>query len=309
MRPMLAVAGALPEGAGWSYEMKWDGVRALADVTAEGLRMTSRSGSEVTVAYPELHGLAEVAEDVLLDGEVVAFADNRPSFAALQPRMHVRNAAHARRLAETTPVTYLIFDVLRLYGVDLTDRPYAERRATLDRLDLGGERWTVPPTFDDGPATVAACRTQGLEGVVAKRLAAPYRPGVRSPEWVKVRLLRRQEFVVAGWQRGSGGRRGSIGALVLGYHRDGDLVYAGQVGSGFTDAALDLLADRLLPLQRERPPFAAPPPTADQRDVVWCDPQVVVEVEFGEWTPNGRLRFPTYQGLRDDKNPDEVVRE
>ncbi len=248
MRPMLAVAGSLPEGPDWSYEMKWDGVRALADVTAEGLRMTSRSGSEVTVAYPELHGLAEAAEDALLDGEVVAFADNRPSFAALQPRMHVRNTAQARRLAGSTPVSYLIFDVLRLYGVDLTDRPYAERRATLDRLALDGPHWAVPPTFDDGPATITACRAQGLEGVVAKRLRSPYRPGVRSPEWVKVRLSRGQEFVVAGWQKGSGGRTGSIGALVLGYYEDGAPVYAGQVGSGFTDASLDLLADGLLPL-------------------------------------------------------------
>src|SRR5215475_1095031 len=171
--PMLASAGPLPTGPGWAYELKWDGVRALVDVSPAGMRIVSRRGNEVTPAYPELAGLAQVAPDVLLDGEVVAFREGRPSFAALQTRMHVRSTAAARRLAAQTPVMYLAFDVLRLYGVDLTARPYTERRATLERLGVDGPQWTVPPSFDDGPATLAAAEQHGLEGVVAKRLAAP----------------------------------------------------------------------------------------------------------------------------------------
>lgn len=309
MKPMLATAGPLPQGPGWAYELKWDGVRVLADRRPDRLRLTGRSERDVTVAYPELAGMADAVEDALFDGEIVAFADGRPSFAALQPRMHVQDARAAQRLAAAAPVTYLIFDVLRLYGVDLTARPYTERRATLDRLELPGPHWMVAPVFDDGPATVAACREQGLEGVVAKRLSSTYRPGVRSQEWVKVKLLRRQEFVVGGWQTGAGERSGRIGALVLGYYADGTLRYAGQVGTGFSQATLNQLGRRLSPLRRADQPFDPPLPRADQRDVVWCEPEVVVDVEFGEWTPAGRLRFPRYLGLRDDKEPAEVTRE
>lgn len=309
MRPMLATAGPLPAGPDWAYELKWDGVRVLADITVERLRLSSRTDADVTVAYPELRGLAEVCEDALLDGEVVAFTEGRPSFAALQPRMHVRNAAQVRRLMATTPVTYLVFDVLRLYGVDLTERPYAERRATLERLGLDSPRWMVSPSFDDGPATVQAGHEQGMEGVVAKRLGSRYRPGARSPDWVKVRFSQRQEFVVAGWEPGVGERTNRIGALVLGYYDRGKLVYAGQVGSGFGSADLAWLAGLLEPLRQDTSPFETPPPPADGNNVVWCAPELVVDVEFAEWTPAGRLRFPTYQGLRDDKEPTEVVRE
>ena len=318
--PMLASAGPLPTGPGWAYELKWDGVRALVDVSPAGMRIVSRRGNEVTPAYPELAGLAQVAPDVLLDGEVVAFREGRPSFAALQSRMHVRSTAQARRLAAQTPVMYLAFDVLRLYGVDLTARPYTERRATLERLGVDGPQWTVPPSFDDGPATLAAAEQNGLEGVVAKRLAAPYRPGARTTDWVKVRRALRQEFVVGGWEVGEGGRAGGIGALLLGYyaepsqhgpsqHGAGDLVYAGQVGSGFTARSLAETARRLAPLARQTPPFVAVPPDVRGREITWVEPVVVVEVEFAEWTPDGRLRFATYQGTRTDKDPREVGRE
>lgn len=309
MRPMLATAGALPEGPGWAYELKWDGVRVLADRTPDGLRLTSRSERDVTDTYPELAGFGEQVADALFDGEVVAMDSGRPSFAALAPRMHVRNAAQARRIAAEAPVTFLVFDILRLYGVDLTDRPYGERRRTLERLDLGQGTWMIPPSFDDGPATVRACREQSLEGVVAKRLNSVYRPGRRSPDWVKVKLMRKQEFLVCGFEQGSGGRAEQIGALVLGYHAGDGVHYAGQVGSGLGDAALRELDRLLKPLRRADPPFAEELPQADRRGVIWCEPRVVVEVQFGEWTPAGRLRFPTYQGLRNDKDPQEVIRE
>ncbi len=313
--PMLASPGPLPTGPGWAYELKWDGIRALVDVSPPGLRIISRRGNEVTPAYPELAGLAQVAPDVLLDGEVVAFLEGRPSFATLQSRMHVRSEAQARRLAAHTPVMFLAFDVLRLYGVDLTARPYTERRATLERLGVNGPHWTVPPSFDDGPATLAAAEQNGLEGVVAKRLTAPYRPGTRTADWVKVRQAHRQEFVVGGWEAGEGGRSGGIGSLLLGYYDRagdpdaGDLVYAGQVGSGFTGRSLVEMSSLLAPLVRATAPFVAVPTDVRGRVITWVDPVVVVQVEFAEWTPEGRLRFATYQGLRDDKDPREVGRE
>jgi bifunctional non-homologous end joining protein LigD len=264
----------------------------------------------VSAAYPELAGLAQACPDILLDGEVVALADGRPSFSALQNRMHVRSTSQARRLAATIPVTYFAFDILRLYGVDLTARPYVERRSTLERLGLSGPHWTVPPSFDDGPATLAAAHQNGLEGVVAKRLAAPYRPGLRSPDWIKVRIGTRQEFVVGGWEAGEGGRAGGIGALLLGYYDGaGRLVYAGQVGTGFTDRKLVELGRRLAGLTRPAPPFHQVPPDVRGRALTWVEPEVVVEVEFAEWTPDGRLRFASFQGERDDKDPREVHRE
>src|SRR5882757_8013434 len=311
VRPMLATAGALPTGPEWAYELKWDGVRVLADRSPERFTLSSRTERDVTNTYPELADVAAGCPDVLLDGEVVALAEGRPSFAALAPRMHVSSVAAARRAAATTPVTYLVFDVLRLYGVDLTGRPYTERRATLERLqaERPGRSWTVPPSFDDGPATVAAGQLQGLECVVAKRRGSPYRPGARTADWVKVRLIRRQEFVVCGYEVGTGGRSGQIGALVLGYYENGTLRYAGQVGSGFSDTTLRELGALLEPLRRPQSPIDETLQTAERHGVIWCAPKVVVEVAFGEWTPAGRLRFPTYQGLRNDKDPREVVRE
>jgi bifunctional non-homologous end joining protein LigD len=313
--PMLATPGELPTNPGWAFELKWDGVRALVDVSPDGLKIISRRGNEVTAAYPELAGLADVVPDVLLDGEVVAFRDGKPSFATLQSRMHVRSPGQARRLAANTPVTFLAFDVLRLYGVDLTARPYTERRATLERLGVDGPHWTVPPVFDDGPATLAAAEQNGLEGVVAKRLTAPYRPGARSADWVKVRRAHRQEFVVGGWEAGEGGRSGGIGALLLGYYEkpgeqpSGELVYAGQVGSGFSGRSLVEMGRRLAPLARSTPPFAFVPPDVRGRVITWVEPLVVVEVEFAEWTPDSRLRFATFQGVREDKDATEVGRE
>ncbi|MEN3361202.1 MAG: bifunctional non-ous end joining protein LigD [Mycobacteriales bacterium] len=307
---MLATPGPLPTGPGWAYEFKWDGVRVLVDVGPDGLGMTSRRGNDVSAAYPELAGLRAACPDILLDGEVVALADGRPSFAALQNRMHVRSASQAKRLAVTIPVTYFAFDVLRLYGVDLTARPYAERRSTLERLELSGPNWTVPPAFDDGPATAAAAEQNGLEGVVAKRLAAPYRPGARTPDWIKVRIGTRQEFVVGGWEAGEGGRASSVGSLLLGYYDDaGALRYAGQVGTGFTARTLAEMTRRLAPLRRPSTPFADMPTDVRGRPMTWVEPEIVVEVEFAEWTPDGRLRFASFQGERDDKDPRDVHRD
>jgi bifunctional non-homologous end joining protein LigD len=312
VRPMLATLGELPkDDANWSYEMKWDGVRALAYVQNGRARFTSRNDIDVTVSYPELHSLAEQLGDtpVLLDGEIVSFDDaGRPSFKRLQQRMHVASAATARRLAESDPAVYLIFDLLHLDGRDVFDLPYTQRRELLEGLELEGGSWQTPPAFSgDGPDAVAASKEQGLEGVMAKRSSSRYLPGRRSPDWVKVKNFHTQEVVVGGWSPGKGRREGTVGALLLGVPTPEGLRYVGQVGTGFTDAMLHDLAARLHRIARKTSPFSPDVPRADARDAQWVTPELVGEVAFGEWTGDGRLRHPSWRGLRPDKRADEVV--
>ncbi|MFC0005015.1 non-homologous end-joining DNA ligase [Micromonospora siamensis] len=304
LKPMLAITGQLPAGAGWAYEFKWDGIRALADIQQHRQRLYARSGVDVTVAYPELITLAEQVDDALLDGEVVLFTDGQPSFTALAERMHVRNAAKAARLAATVPVTYMIFDLLRLRGADLTGLPYRERRAALESLGLGAARWAVPPAFADGPATYEAAGEHGLEGVMAKRVDSTYRAGVRSPEWVKVKLEVTGDFVVGGWRPGAR----KIGGLLVGVPGpDGRLTYRGRVGGGIGAAIERELLRELEPLRSPGSPFAGDVPREDARGAIWVRPQVVVEVKYGQRTPDGRLRFPRILRLRPDKPAEEVA--
>ncbi len=300
---MLAAAGPLPVGAGWAFELKWDGIRAIAEVTDGRLRLFARSGSDITAAYPEFAGLRSRLPDAVLDGEIVVLDETgRPSFARLADRMHVRDPARARRLAAAAPATYLVFDVLRLYGVDLTHRPYAERRATLERLELEGDRWAVPPSFSDGSATLAAAREHGLEGVVAKRLDGAYRPGAR--DWVKIKLESSDEFVVGGWRPGA--RR--LGALLVGEPGPGGaLDYRGRVGGGISADSERALLARLTPLARATSPFTGPVPREDMRDATWVQPDVVVEVAYGNRTADGKLRFPRFKRLRPDKSGRELA--
>ncbi|MCW3841448.1 non-homologous end-joining DNA ligase [Micromonospora yasonensis] len=304
LKPMLAMTGQLPAGAGWAYEFKWDGVRALADISHGDRHFYARSGVEITTAYPELLNLAEQVDDALLDGEVVLFNElGQPSFTALAERMHVRNPAKAARLAAIMPVTYMIFDLLRLGGEDLTGRPYRERRAALESLGLGAARWAVPPAFADGPATYQAAGEHGLEGVMAKRVESAYRPGVRSPDWVKVKLEVTGDFVVGGWRPGAR----KIGGLLVGVPRpDGRLTYRGRVGGGIGAALERELLRELEPLRAGASPFAGDVPREDARGAIWVTPQVVVEVKYGQRTPDGRLRFPRLLRLRPDKPPEEV---
>jgi bifunctional non-homologous end joining protein LigD len=305
MKPMLASSlSALPEGPGWAFEFKWDGIRALLDVSDEGVSIHSRNGNEISAAYPELVALATGVGDVVLDGEIVAFADGRPSFERLQARMHVRSAAQARRLAVSTPVTFVVFDLLRSYGVDLSGRPYVERRATLDRWIAERPGWTLSPFFDDGAATLAAAREHGLEGVLAKRLASPYRPGVRSPDWGKLRFVRSGEFVVAGWE-GAAEQPDELSSLVLAQLRDGVFTFAGKVGSGL-DAPTRRRIRRTL-ADRASCPLDVPPQPSPGRVVSWCEPTLVVEVEYTMWTDDGRLRNPVFRTVRTDKDPQEAT--
>ncbi|HEY2204698.1 MAG TPA: non-homologous end-joining DNA ligase [Pseudonocardia sp.] len=295
---MLATPGPLPTGADWSYEVKWDGMRLLAEVTpGRGLRLASRTDRDMTRHFPELSGLADVAEDVLLDGEAVLLVGGMPSFAALADRFHrVPTAAEVA----ARPVTYMVFDICRLYGVSLLERPLAERRATLARLELDAlPRARMSPVYDDGAALLAATKAQGLEGVVAKRRDSVYRPGRRSPAWVKVPHRRTQDCLVGGW-RPERGHPSRIGGLLLGVPgEDGLLRFAGRVGSGVGgDATQRALREWLTPA--EASPFGEALPREDAVEARWCEPTLTVEVSHTGWTDGHRLRQPVLARLRTD---------
>jgi bifunctional non-homologous end joining protein LigD len=310
---MLATAvTALPRGPGWAFEFKWDGVRALLDSRNGEVRLYSRNGARVDAAYPELVSQGATLGDALLDGEIVAFVDGRPSFDALQSRMHVRDSSAARQLATQVPVTFMAFDVLRIDGADLTARPYRERRAALERLAADG--WTISPSFDDGAATAATAREHHLEGVVAKRLDSPYRAGARSGDWSKLRFARSGDFAVVGWEAPAE-RPNDLSSLVLAYRtprkdlagRDAGVQewhFAGKVGSGLSGATARSLHSTLT--SRPECVLSPPPPRSPGRVVTWVETTVVVEVEFATWTDEGRLRHPVFRRIRTDKTVAEA---
>jgi bifunctional non-homologous end joining protein LigD len=310
--PMLATAGELPppeEDDRWGYEFKWDGVRAVAAVHGGVLALTSRKGTDITVRYPELGRLPEAlaGHDAVVDGEIVAMdAAGRPDFGVLQNRMH-RTGPEVPGMAADKPVTYLVFDLLSWDGEDLLGVPYAQRRERLDALGIAGHRWVATPWFPGGGAQVlAASQENGLEGVVAKRLNSVYRPGLRGPDWRKVKNFRSQAVVVGGWRPGQGRRAGGIGSLLFGVPDDeGRLVYAGHVGTGFTDQ--DLADLKRMFTARKTSPFHGVLPRDVTRDAHWVEPDLVGEVAYAVWTADGRLRHPAWRGVRDDLEPDDVV--
>ncbi len=305
---MLATpATAVPRGDGWSHEVKWDGMRILADVRDGRVRLSARSGADATDRFPELAGLASLYDDMLLDGEVVVFDEGRPWFPALADRIHLtgRNAAQAAR---ARPVTYVVFDLLRLYGADLTTQAWSRRRELLERLELEGPRWQVPPTYADGPALAHATLDAGLEGVVSKRTDSAYTPGRRSDQWVKVphRLLR--SVVVGGW-RPETDRTSVLGSLLVGVpasEHPGTLRYLGRVGSGLAGRAGPPVLDALRPHETPGCPFDPSPPAADAAGATWTTPAVVVDVASLGLAGQGRLRQPSYHRLRPDLGPADV---
>jgi bifunctional non-homologous end joining protein LigD len=314
---MKASAGDLPTGDGWSYEVKWDGMRALTFVEDGRLRVQSANERDVTVSWPELAGLPEAlpVASVLLDGELVATdEEGRPSFGRLQQRMHIAMAAEAARRANEVPVTYVVFDVLHLDGHDVTTLPLSDRRRLLEQVVEPAPRWRPSPVHDDGELLLEVADAQGLEGVVAKRDDSIYVPGARVRTWLKVKVRRHQEVVVGGWIPGEGNREGRLGALLVGVHDapgDGSpLRYAGRVGTGFTGAELERLAGKMAPLETGDCPFDPPPPRSDiRRGATWVRPELVAEVAYGEWTSDHRLRHPSDLGLRFDKDADQVTRD
>jgi bifunctional non-homologous end joining protein LigD len=314
--PMLARPGDLPEDQeGWSFEVKWDGVRAIAYLQPGRLRLESRNLNEITDAYPEVRGLLRDIgmREAVLDGEIVAFdEDGRPSFERLQRRMHVTSPSAVKRLAQSTPVVYAIFDLLYLDGRPLTELPYEQRRAELEALSLSGVAWRVPAARPKaGRRLLEATAAQGLEGIVAKRLDSHYEPGRRTGAWIKVKHTLRQELVIGGWIPGEGRRTNRIGALLMGYYdrspRKPVFRYAGRVGTGFTEKTLVQLQRELEPFRRKTSPFTGAPRLP--RGVVWVEPCLVAEIELREWTAERIMRAPSFKGLRQDKPPREVVLE
>lgn len=316
LAPMKAVPGELPAGKGWSYEVKWDGMRALAFLDHGHLRVQSANERDVTPSWPELAELptAVPAVATVLDGELVATDDHgRPSFGRLQQRMHVVDPGEA--LLRAVPISYVVFDVLHLDGHDLTGLALNDRRRLLDQVLEPTPWWRPSPVHEDGAALLSAATEQGLEGLVAKRIDSRYEPGVRARTWRKVKVRRHQEVVVGGWIAGEGNRSGRIGALLVGFHEGaagtgGPLRFAGRVGTGFTDAVLTRLSELARPLTTPACPFDPPPPRSDlRRRPTWLKPELVIEVAYGEWTEDDRLRHPSYLGLRTDKPAAEVTRD
>ena len=300
-----------PIGDIWAFEYKWDGIRAIARWHRGELTLWGRRGGEITQRYPELRDQIDALlgdRSAVVDGEVMALGDDgRPSFAQLQRRMHVADPARAQRLSRQVPAWYMVFDVMWLDDRSTMSQPYAQRREQLVELGLNRGQWQTPPGSEgDGRAMLDAAADLGIEGIVAKRIDSPYLPGIRSDAWRKVRVGRRQEFVVGGWTPGKGSRTHDIGALLLGYHDKNALRYAGLVGTGFSRQTQQMLLSRLRSMTRSGSPFADAVP---RRDATFVDPEIVVEVKFTEWTPDGVLRHPSYLGLREDKDPQDVVRE
>ena len=294
----------LPREDGWHYEVKWDGYRALAYVRGGEVTLRSRRGNDLTERF------AGVAREIVkalktpgcvVDGEVCALDDEgRTSFSAMQQGK------------ASTPFVYYVFDLLEVEGQSLIDLPIEERRDRLEALlDRRNRCVRLSDFFDDGDALLSAVEEQQLEGVIAKRAGSRYLPGRRSRDWLKVKTQGDQEFVIAGYTKGQGRRSGSFGSLVLAYMKDGELTYAGNVGTGFNDATIDELLEQLRPLERPDSPFRVVPkmPKVRKGDVLWVEPKLVCQVKFREWTHDGHLRAPVFEGLREDKAPEEVVEE
>jgi bifunctional non-homologous end joining protein LigD len=310
--PMMARLGsAIPTpDTAWGFEFKWDGIRALAFVEGGRVRLVSRSGEDITLRYPEVRAMGRAigSREVILDGEVVALDDTgRPSFEQIQQRMGLSSESEVRRKMKSVPVTYMVFDLLWLDGHALMPQPYTERRRMLADLKLAGDWWQTPPyESGGGQAMLEASAKAGLEGVMAKKLSSPYEPGRRSGAWVKVKNRYRQELVIGGWLEGEGKRSGHPGALLVGYFDKARFVYAGKVGTGFTDAMLEQLRSLMKPLEQTADPFdVGKPPKAAH----FIKPKLVGEFEFVEWTRSGQLRAPSFKGLRSDKPARKVVRE
>jgi bifunctional non-homologous end joining protein LigD len=300
-RPMLATQEErIPHGEGWTFEVKFDGYRALAYVRAGECRLVSRNGNDLTGRFPDVAKAlvkAVRSPNAVVDGEVARIdPTGRTSFSELQQG--------------SGQLVYYAFDLLELDGRPLIDLPLHERKARLTKLiDVRVGPVAVSEGFEDGDALFEVARDQHLEGIVAKRVDSTYKSGRRTRDWLKLKTENTDEFVVAGYTRGAGRRAGTFGALVLAVHEGGALRYVGNVGTGFDDDEIRRLLSLLKPLHRDTPPFAEAPkmPRVRKGDVQWVEPRLVAQVRYGEWTHDRHLRHPAYLGLRDDKDADEVI--
>lgn len=323
LAPMLAKPSSqLPfDTADFAIEIKWDGIRAMIYIENRRLQILSRNGFDITFRYPEIQLLAQSVgrQNLILDGEIIALdAKNRPSFSLLQQRMNLEDLNIIKEISDRVPVNYIIFDLLYYDNQMTIDTIYTERRQKLSKLALTGNAWSTPD-YKTGQAVeiLEASRKLGLEGIILKRLDSLYLPGRRSNDWLKIKNIRRQEFIIAGWTTGEGLRAKTIGAVILAYYDlipeeaaklgvTPQLLYAGSCGTGFTKKALQDLEERLRALYIPENPFSPP---LKKPGVSFCQPVLVGEVSFTEWTTANTLRHPSFQGLRMDKDPRYVVRE
>ena len=304
-QPMLAtLADEVSKSGDWLYEIKWDGYRIIATVSAGEAELRTRKDQDYTKRFENVaKELAKALKtpDCVVDGEVCALdEEGRPSFSAMQQGR------------PGTPIVYYVFDLLEVEGEPIIDLPLEDRRDRLQKLlDKRNKTVRFSEDFEDGKALLRAAEQQGLEGIMAKRLGSRYLPGKRSRDWLKIKGHGRQEFVIAGYTQGQGRRAGTLGSLVLATYQGGELVYVGNVGTGFNDKEIERLLRKLKPLERATPPFPSVPkmPRVRKGDVIWVEPKLVAEVEFAQWTHDGHLRAPSYKGLREDKDATEVRRE
>lgn len=308
---MLATPGAaVPSGEDWCHEVKWDGMRVLVDIRDGRVRLTSRTERDVTIAFPEL--VADAAglsayDDLLLDGEVVVMRDGQPSFAALAERFNVTNARVADQLAAAAPVTLMAFDVLRAAGTEVLARPLRVRRQLLEGAGLGSTRVQVPPVFEDGTDLAAATAEQGMEGILSKRWSSVYVPGRRTEDWRKIVHRTTESYVVGGWRYETDGRD-RLGALLIGSPTPGGLRFRGRIGSGLAGRTGASLLPRLRDLATDENPFADDVPRVDRRGAQWVTPEVVIDIEYHAVTHDGRLRQPSWKGVRTDLTPEDLLR-
>ena len=307
-RPMLASVGDGPfDDPAWSFEPKWDGIRAIAICGVE-TTLVSRNDNDITVAYPELSSINNqlVAIDAVLDGEIVALEKGVPSFQALQGRMHLRDPGAIAKAVKSIPVIYMVFDLLFLDGRNLIDEPLSERRRLLEEIAVPSDRFQVSPALvGEGTALFQAAQDQNLEGIVAKQLNSTYQPGARSRAWLKIKTVFDADAVIVGWTEGGGARSGAIGSLVLAMYEGDSLRYVGNVGTGFNQKTLAEAVRRLKGLATTDPPFPASAIRGrpELRRAHWVAPELVATIEYRQVTSAGRLRVPSFKGFREDKAP------
>lgn len=312
LEPMLCSAGTDIPGKGWTYEPKYDGIRVLAFATSDAVSLITRNGNDKSLQFPEVTTalkelVSRVKRPLVLDGEIVAVNNGKPArFQELQNRMHVKEIAAIDRYRSSAPTAFILFDLL-MDGTDVVvGEPWAERRALLEKR-IGrhvSDRIQITPSIpDNGDAVLAEAHKNGWEGIIAKKVRSTYQPGVRSRDWLKLKIEFRQEFVVGGYTEPRNSRQ-HLGALLLGYFDGGRFIYVGHTGGGFTSKGLGEMYRRLQPLEQKKSPFEEVPNTNERPH--WVKPEIVVEVKFNEFTADGMLRQPIYLGIRDDKDASEV---